>query len=114
MMYNDMFKVFSDQYETVFGPVVKYNQLVAKNFTDLTNLQLDSARQYADIGISQMQMNSQVKDVQSLISSGSKQMETMTKLSQQMIDDGKKLAELANEFKSELDKLVSDSMPKQK
>mgnify|MGYP000432062303 CR=1 FL=1 len=38
----------------------------------------------------------------------------MTKLSQQMIEDGKKLASLTAEFKSEFDKLVSESMPNTK
>lgn len=45
-----------------------------------------------------------------------KQVETMSKLSQQMIDDGQKLASLATELKSlEFDKLVNgESMPNNK
>jgi phasin family protein len=38
----------------------------------------------------------------------------MNKLSQQMIEDGKKLATLTTEFKSEFEKLVSESMPNNK
>ncbi|EGY53410.1 phasin family protein [Neisseria shayeganii] len=113
-MYTDLFKTLSDQSQNTFEPVLKFNQLVAKNFSALTNLQLDSARQYADIGLAQIHMNSQIKDVQSLISSGTKQMETMTRISQQMIEDGKKLSALANEFKTELDKLVAESVEKKK
>ncbi|WP_037586324.1 phasin family protein [Stenoxybacter acetivorans] len=111
-MYTDIFKAFNDQSKTTLEPVVKFNQLVAKNFTELTNLQLDSARQYAEIGLAQLQLNSQVKDMQSLMNSGSKQMETMNRISQQMIEDGKKLSALATEFKTELDKLVADSVVK--
>lgn len=111
-MYTDMFKNFSDQTEQTFGPLLKYNQLVARNFTSLTNLQLEAARQYADIGLAQIQANSQIKDVQSLVSSGAKQLETMTKISQQMIEDGKKLAELAQEFKAGLEALAADAQKK--
>ena len=113
-MYTDIFKTLNDQSQNAFEPMVKFNQLVAKNFSELTNLQLDSARQYADIGLAQMHLNSQVKDVQSLVNSGTKQLETMTRISQQMIEDGKKLANLANDFKSELDKLVTETVEKKK
>ncbi|WP_116473410.1 phasin family protein [Zobellella maritima] len=111
-MYTDMFKTFNDQSEKAFGPVVKFNQLVTKNFTDLTNLQLDAARQYAEIGLSQLQVSAQVKDVQSLMASSSKQLETMTRISQQMIEDGKKVAELAQEFKAGVEALVAESQKK--
>ena len=113
-MYTDLFKTLSDQSQNTFEPVLKFNQLGAKNFSALTKLQLDSARQYADIGLAQMHLNSQVKDVQSLVNSGTKQLETMTRISQQMIEDGKKLSTLANEFKAELDKLVAESVEKKK
>ena len=113
-MYTDIFKTLNDQSQNAFEPMVKFNQLVAKNFSELTNLQLDSARQYADIGLAQIHMSSQIKDMQTLISSGTKQMETMTRISQQMIEDGKKLSTLANEFKAELDKLVAESVEKKK
>ncbi|WP_107851718.1 phasin family protein [Oceanimonas marisflavi] len=108
-MYTDIFKTFNDQTEKAFGPLYQYNQLVAKNFTALTNLQLEAARQYADIGLAQLQANSQVRDVQGLVTSGAKQLETMTRISQQMIEDGKKLAELAQEFKAGLDGLAAEA-----
>ena len=38
----------------------------------------------------------------------------MTRLSQQMIEDGKKLSTLANDFKAELEKLVAESTPQTK
>ncbi|MDV2858399.1 phasin family protein [Oceanimonas sp. CAM02] len=106
-MYTDIFKTFNDQTEKTFGPLYQYNQLVAKNFTALTNLQLEAARQYADIGLAQLQINSQIKDVQGLVTCGAKQLETMTRISQQMMEDGKKLSELAQEFKAGLDELVA-------
>ncbi len=113
-MYSGFFNSLNSQYQNVFEPYVKYNQLIAKNFNDLTNLQLDSARTYAEIGLAQVNANSQIKDPQSLMACGSKQLETMTRLSQQMIEDGKKLSNLATEFKAELEKLVAESVPQTK
>lgn len=111
-MYTDIFKSFTDQTESTMGPVLKFNQLVTKNFTELTNLQLDAARQYAEIGLSQLQVSSQIKDVQSLAASSSKQLETMNKISQQMIEDGKKIAELAQEFKAGVEALIAEAQKK--
>jgi len=109
-MYTDIFKTFSEQTEKAFAPVVKYNQLVAKNVTDLTNLQLEAARAYADLGLAQLQVASEVKDVQSFVAYGNKQVEAMTKLSQQLIDDGKKLSAIAEEFKAEVEALVNENI----
>lgn len=112
MLYNDLFSNFGAQYRNIFEPYTKFNSLVAKNFSDLTRLQLESAQSYANIVLPQVFANSEVKDVQSLMSSATLQLDAMNKLSQQMIEDGKKLTALANEFKAELDKLVNDSIPK--
>lgn len=114
MLYGDLFANMNAQYKNVFEPYTKFNSLVAKNFADLTNLQLEAARNYANIGLAQMFANSEVKDMQSMVNCTTKQLETMNKLSQQMIEDGKKLATLTTEFKSEFEKLVSESMPNNK
>ena len=108
-MYSNIFQNFSEHGEKAFAPVLKFNQLVTKNFTALTNLQLDAARQYADIGLAQLQLGGQIKDAQSLVNMGTKQLETMTRISQQMMEDAKKLGELAQEFKAGLDNLTADA-----
>lgn len=107
-MYSNIFQNLNEHGEKAFAPMLKYNQLVAQNFTALTNLQLDAARQYADIGLAQLQLGGQVKDVQSLVNVGAKQIETMTRVSQQMIEDAKKLSDLAQEFKVGLEQLAAD------
>lgn len=114
MLYGDIFSNMNTQYKNIFEPYSKFNSLVAKNFADLTNLQLNAARHYADITLSQVFANSEVRDMQSMMNCGAKQLETMTKLSQQMIDDGQKLASLATQFKADFDKLVGESMPNAK
>ncbi|MFD1008361.1 MULTISPECIES: phasin family protein [Oceanisphaera] len=111
-MYTNIFQNFNEHSEKAFGPLLKYNQLVASNFTALTNLQLDAARQYADIGLSQLQAGGQINDAQALMNYGAKQLETMTLVSQKMMADSKKLADLAQEFKTGLEQLVADEQKK--
>ena len=43
MLYGDLFSNMNAQYKNVFEPYTKFNSLVAKNFADLTNLQLEAA-----------------------------------------------------------------------
>ena len=102
-MYSNFFTSLNGQYQNAFAPYLKYNQLIAKSFADITNLQLESARQYAEIGLAQLAVNSQVCDLQ-----------TMTKLSQQLIEDGKKVAALASQFKADLDQIIAEAVPTKK
>ena len=113
-MYSNFFTTLNGQYQNAFAPYLKYNQLIAKSFADITNLQLESARQYAEIGLAQLAVNSQVCDLQTLTTSGMKQLETMTKLSQQLIEDGKKVAALASQFKADLDQIIAEAVPTKK
>ena len=108
-MYTNIFQNFNEHGEKTFAPVLKFNELVTKNFTASTNMQLDAARQYADIGLAQLQLGGQIKDAQSLVSMGSKQLETMTRISQQLMEDAKKLADLAQDFKAGLETLAADA-----
>lgn len=112
MLYDEFFSSFNSQYKDLFGPYVRFNSLVAKNFADLTSLQLESARNYANILSPNFSPIGDLRDINSLSENASKQFDTMLKVSQQMIDDGKKMFELANDFKQELDKIVKDSLPK--
>ncbi|MGO5000166.1 phasin family protein [Oceanisphaera sp. W20_SRM_FM3] len=108
-MYSNIFQNFSENTEKTFAPVLKYNQLVADNFMALTNLQLDAARRYADIGLAQLQSASQFKDAASFANLGSKQLETMTRISQQMMEDASKLADLTQEFKAGLESIAANT-----
>ncbi len=74
MLYGDLFSNINAQYKNVFEPYTKFNGISAKNFADLTNLQLEAARNYANIGLAQMFANSEVKDMQSMVNCTTKQL----------------------------------------
>ena len=98
-MYTDFFKTFTDQTEKGLEPYVKFNKLVTKNVEVLTELQLNAIRTYSEMGLTQMKAASEIKDVTSLTAFNGQQLSTLTKLSQQMIDDSNKLQSIAKEFK---------------
>ncbi|EAS65557.1 MULTISPECIES: phasin family protein [Photobacterium] len=111
-MYTEMFKSFSEQTEKSLAPYVKFNKLFTKNVEELTELQLAAVRAYSDLGLSQLKAVSEVKDIQSLTAFNSQQLETLTKLSKQLIDDSNKFNAVAQSFKTEVEELVADNVKK--
>ncbi|EMK3303679.1 phasin family protein [Vibrio vulnificus] len=109
-MYTDFFKTFSDQTEKNLKPYFKFNKLVTKNVEVLTELQLNAIRTYSEMGLAQMKAASEVKDVTSLASFNGQQLNVLTKLSQQMLDDSNKLQVIAKEFKDDVEKLTSENL----
>ncbi|WP_026957467.1 phasin family protein [Aliagarivorans taiwanensis] len=111
-MYSELFKTFTEQGEKAFAPITNYNKLVVKNIEELTALQLAAMKSYSDAGVEQLKAASEIADVQGLVDFNVKQVEAMTSLGQQMIEDGKKLAKLGQDFKSELDEMASENLEK--
>ena len=109
-MYTDMFKSFSEQAEKTFAPLVKFNKLCAKNVEELTHLQLSAARSYSELGLSQLKAATDIKNVQSLVSFNSSQIDALTRLSQQMVEDSKKFSAVAQDFKADCDALVAENV----
>ncbi|ENR6545806.1 phasin family protein [Vibrio cholerae] len=109
-MYTEFFKTFSDQTEKNFEPYIKFNKLVTKNVEVLTELQLNAIRTYSELGLAQMKAASEIKDVTSLTAFNSEQLGVLNKLSQQMMDDSKKLQNIAKEFKDDVEKLASENL----
>lgn len=108
-MYTEAFKSFSEQTEKSVSPFVKFNQLMAKNIAQLTEFQINSVKAYSDLGVSQIKAAAEIKDVTSLASFNSSQLAAIAKISEQVSDDSKKLQDIAQEFRDELDTLVAEN-----
>ncbi len=109
-MYTEAFKSFTDQAEKTLTPLTRFNKLMAKNIEQLTELQLNAVRAYSELGVNQIKAAAEIKDVTSLASFNSHQLATMAKVSEQVSEDSKKMQDLAQEFKNELDNLVSENV----
>ncbi|ELR65461.1 hypothetical protein C942_01075 [Photobacterium marinum] len=109
-MYTEMFKSFSEQTEKTLAPYVKFNKLFTKNVEELTELQLTAVRSYSELGLNQLKALSDVKDMQSYVAFNSQQLEALTKLSQQLIEDSNKFNAIAQTFKTEVEELVAENV----
>ncbi|MGI2261050.1 phasin family protein [Shewanella sp. GXUN23E] len=109
-MYTDMFKMFSEQAEKSLAPYHKFNQLMAKHVEQVTAMQVNAMKAYSELGLAQFKAASEVKDVTSLAVFNSQQMATLTKLSQQLMDDSNKIQNIAKSFKEDVDQLTSDNI----
>lgn len=109
-MYTEMFKSFSEQTEKTLAPYAKFNKLFTKNVEDLTELQLAAVRAYSDLGLSQLKAVGEVKDLESLTAFNGQQLETLTKLSQQLMDDSNKFSSVAQTFKNDVEELVAENV----
>ena len=108
-MYTDMFKNVNEQLQGFTNPLLRYNQLVAANLEKLARLQLESTTAYTDLGLSQLHAAANTKDPQSMAELGSKQLETMAKVSNRMLEDIQSLSKIGAAFKEDVDALVAEA-----
>jgi phasin family protein len=113
-MYTDTFKSFTEQAGKTMNPLIKFNKLLAKNVEQLTELQVNAVRSYSEIGVKQIKAAAEIKDIASLAAFNNTQLATMAKVVEQVSEDSKKMQDIAQEFKDELDTLVSTTTEKAK
>ncbi|AQS38193.1 phasin family protein [Shewanella psychrophila] len=111
-MYTDFFKTLIEQNEKALSPMTQYNKMLVKSIEETTRLQLAAMQVYSETGVKQMKGASSVTDVQSWFNFNVKQVEAITELSSQMIEDGEKLSKIGQEFKTELDAMASETVKK--
>ncbi len=114
-MYTDILKNFTDlteQSRAALEPVQKYNQLVIENFEKMTALQLSAARFYAELNIEQLKAVSEIKDLPSLTSYQSKQVELINTLTEKVAEDNARLQEQAKSFQSDVQELITTNVKK--
>ncbi|WP_136808867.1 phasin family protein [Desulfosediminicola flagellatus] len=108
-MYTEAFKTFTEQAEKSLSPMTLFNKMMAKNIEQMTELQVNAVRAYSELGVNQIKAATEIKDVTSLASFNSSQLATLAKISEQVSEDSKKIQDIAQEFKDELDALVSEN-----
>ena len=109
-MYTDLLNTLTEQNKKFFEPTLKFNQLVAENIEQFTNVQLDAVKAFTDTSVSQIKAASEIKDVKSAIDFNVSQVSALTQLSQQLIDDGQKISKLGQEFKENLEVLAKEQL----
>jgi phasin family protein len=105
-MKNQGFDTFTAQAQKFIAPIQQYNQLLAKNFEQLANVQLKAAEQYSKLSLQQVKAASEVKDALGLAAFNAKQFELYNSVSEQFNQDAKTLTNIAENFKKEVTSIV--------
>ena len=95
------FNVFIDASKKAFAPAMKFNELAVQGFERVARQQYAFAGELLEIAIRQMQLPTQVKDVNEL---ASKQVELATQLVEKTTQRSQDLIKLATEQQAELTK----------
>ena len=98
------------QAEEVAAVVKNINQLTLANVERLVNLNIDSVRKYADIALASWKDALAISDLES----GQKYFEKQSQVAQEVVktfaNDAKVVAEIGQEYASEMQKVVSDKV----
>ncbi|MDT8895345.1 phasin family protein [Halomonas sp. I1] len=108
-MQDKMIDAFNEQAREFFTPMRKLNTLMLDNMERVTQYQLDAMKRYSQMGSSRLRDAADVSDAEQFRDFGTRQVEMMTELSNQMLEDARAMSEMSLRFKSELEALYGES-----
>ncbi|MCE9685467.1 phasin family protein [Shewanella sp. AS16] len=107
MDYN-LFNSFSEQAQKMFKPVSDINRLMVDNIQMVTDFQLTTLKTYADLQLQQLKSATEIRDPDSLQHYVKGQMDFMTKVNQQMVEDGKTLTDMGQRFRDQMQQILAE------
>lgn len=108
-MQENIINAFSEQAKSMYSPLTKLNTLMVENIEKMTEFQLNSIKSYADLSIDQMKKATDIKDAESFRDFSSSQTEVAATVNKKIMEDAKSLADIANEFKSQIENVWKES-----
>ncbi|NHH86499.1 MULTISPECIES: phasin family protein [unclassified Cobetia] len=109
MQQDQMFNAFAEQARSFYQPMRKLNTLMLDHMGKIADYQMDAAKRYADTGFERARAATEIKGMEEFSKFSNRQLEVATELSQQMMDDSLKLAEMGNEMRAQLEQAYSDA-----
>ena len=104
-----MAKAKENQFEAVLAPVVEFNKMVVKNAEAVINLQLDSMRTYAELGIKNINAGLEVRNPDDLKAYAAAQKDVADEIAARATADVKAFGELGNKFINEARELAEQN-----
>lgn len=92
-------------------PVLKLNQEAVATFEKLTARQIDCLKTCSDLGMSQLKVAAEVKDIEGLQHLLSKQTDVLRELGECFVSDFKALSEMGADFVSRATKVRAGAVP---
>lgn len=110
MMNDKLFETFSDQTKLFFGPLKQINQTFVSQIEKLSDFQIESIKSYSEIGLKRLKSAIEMEDMQTVQEFAKSEMDFVNNINQKVLDDAKKLTDIGNEFKSEVEELLKESL----
>ncbi len=110
-MQDDFMNMFNLQTQSLFQPLAKLNALWVSNLESVTNFQLEAMASYSKLGINQLRKAIDIKDAESYQAFSASQSEVAEVLNQKIIEDGKQLGEITQQFVKKAESIWRESMP---
>ena len=110
MMNDKLFETFTDQTKLFFGPLKQINQTFVSQLEKLSDFQIESIKSYSEIGLNRLKSAIEMEDMQTVQEFAKSEMDFMNNINQKLLDDAKRLTDIGNEFKSEVEELLKDSL----
>ncbi|MDR5861333.1 phasin family protein [Halomonas eurihalina] len=108
-MQDKMIDAFNEQAREFFTPMRKFNALMLDNMERVTQYQLEAMKRYSQMGTSRLRDAADIVDAEGGRDFGTRQVEMMTELSNQMLEDTRAMSEMSLRFKSDLEALYGES-----
>jgi len=108
-MQDNIINAFSEQAKTMYAPLTKFNELMVQNMEKMTEFQLNTIKSYAELSIDQMKKAVEVKDVESLRTFSTSQVEVASNVNKKIMEDAKTLSDMATDFKDKMEAIWKDS-----
>lgn len=107
-MNNFFTDTLKEQARKLQDPMHNVNKAMLGNLERITEFSLTTARNYADLGLKQLQVITSIKDPDSLTAFQSSQAQLLTQLNQMVLKDAERLNELGNQLRNDLGQLMGD------
>lgn len=96
----------TEQFTKAFEPARAFAGLTLDHVEQLTRIQIEAARAYTDLGISQVREALQISDVKSLQDYAAKQKDVAETVTKRVQEDAQKLGEIGQSYTQEAAKLA--------
>ncbi len=108
-MQDNVINAFTEQAQSMFAPISKFNGLMVESLEKMTEFQLGAVKSYSEIFLGQVKKESEVKDVETLRTFSTSQAEAAGSINKKIIEDAKMLSDMAADFKGQVEAIMEES-----
>ncbi|MFZ5697117.1 MAG: phasin family protein [Pseudomonadota bacterium] len=109
-MNQEFVKNVTEHSRKMYKPFNLAQLLTIRSLEKLTEYQLAAVKSYTELGLKQMKANAEMSGSGDASDFGNRQAEWVNNLSKQVLNDAKRLTDISNEIKSDMEVLMQDIM----